>query len=467
MISATSFRWYFVPLFFLSLRLIRPVWFLLSGPFALAWKAAGCFVSILVWIFGFLINAFGIVNTVLALAVCFSFFWLYLKVANSGVLDPSSLHDHQPNGVLEDAPDEIPDVPDLEEELDHSDPLPEPIPARSRKHKKSKRRGSSKGEVSATTPPTTETGTPSVGTSEWTSKKGYGHGYGQPLVPPVTSANWYCDNSLYRSRRKNPHAFSYRSFAISHAIVHRLAAKSPPLPIPTSPLVEGSEPVPVPAPQAPPSPAQAQEDGTAPAFPPPDKSRRVSKKGRSSAPYQRPRQSNRTSRQPTLSLSGLSKVTPSPLPSARHAYSPMIVEAGYDESLVLADRLELLSISSAPPSPLLVKMASPIIDQGACDVGWRELALECDEEDSDCSDESMDVDGSEFGDSDSNYMDLGSFPMDVDPIPVEFDVDMDAWDHPPVESPLLGNTYAPSLRYQFTGLSLEEDHDMLVDACST
>ncbi|KAF4574533.1 hypothetical protein EYR36_005877 [Pleurotus pulmonarius] len=376
MISATSFRWYFVPLFFLSLRLIRPVWFLLSGPFALAWKAAGCFVSILVWIFGFLINAFGIVNTVLALAVCSSVFWLYLKVANSGVLDPSSLHDHQPNGVLEDAPEEIPDVPDLEEDLDHSDPLPEPIPARS-------------------------------------------------------------------------------------------PAKSPPLPIPTSPLVEGSEPVPVPAPQASPSPTQAQEDGTIPAFPPPDKSRRVSKKVRSSAPYQRPRQSNRTSRQPTLSLSGISKVTPSPLPSARHPYSPMIVEAGYDESLVLADRLEFLSISSAPPSPLLVKMASPIIDQGACDVGWRELALECDEEDSDYSDDSMDVDGSEFGDSDSNYMDLGSFPMDVDSVPAELDVDMDAWDHPPVESPLLGNTYAPSLRYQFTGLSLEEDHDMLVDACST
>lgn len=118
-------------------------------------------------------------------------------------------------------------------------------------------------------------------------------------------------------------------------------------------------------------------------------------------------------------------------------------------------------------------MASPIIDHHTRDPGlavvFSELATECDVY-SDSSDDSMDIDGSDFSDSDS--MDIGNSPMDVDPVPLEVDIDMDAWDHPPVESPFLGNSYAPSLRYRFTGLSLAptwedpyHDLNMLVDTC--
>lgn len=129
---------------------------------------------------------------------------------------------------------------------------------------------------------------------------------------------------------------------------------------------------------------------------------------------------------------------------------------------MLVDRLELSSITAPRlscaekfqhvPSAPLVKMASPIIGHGARDGGlapyFHDFTMEIDE-DSDSSDDDDDDDDS----------------MDVDPTPVESgDVDMDAWDHPPVESPLLGNSYAPSLRYRFSGLYLgPDDHRMAVD----
>ncbi|KAF9500202.1 hypothetical protein BDN71DRAFT_1427469 [Pleurotus eryngii] len=492
MISATSFRWYFVPLFILCLRLAHPTFFLINGLFALMSKSAGYVVYILVWVFGLLVNAFGTVNAVLALAVCIWPFWFYLKTATSG--DSKVLQEHQqlhpatPDDDLEGSPD-IP-IPDLEEDLDH-DPLSEPIPtAHRRRHRKSKRRASSKGGRSTTAPPTTGAATSSARSSNGTlgndDSPGYGHGYGQPLVPPTTSDNsWYYGKRRFQSCHPASSTPRARSTMTGCVQARRQSSKDPFLPIRCPPVLERLELVPVPAapkdtpprlPPPPPTPAgpRVPEDSI-PLFAPPDKPRRTSQRGRS--PHQRPshrlaRRSIEISRPLALSTSGLPEALPSPVSPAQYAYSPMIVEVEHNESVVLAHRLELLSVDSPPSSPLLVKMASPIIGHNTRDVGlavvFSELAMECDEY-SDFSDDSMDIDGSGFSDSDS--MDIGHSSMDVDPAPQEVDVDMGAWDHTPVEGPFLGNSYAPSLRYRFSGLSLAptwedpyHDHNMLVDS---
>ncbi|KDQ28885.1 hypothetical protein PLEOSDRAFT_1102923 [Pleurotus ostreatus PC15] len=494
MISATSFRWYFVPLFILCLRLALPAFFLVNGAFAFMSKSACYVVYILVWVFGLLINAFGTVNAVLALAVSIWPFWFYLNTATSGDSKAHQGHQQQHPETLEDDFEERPGtpIPDLEEDLDY-DPLPEPIPTHRRRHRKSKRRDSSKGGGSTTALPTTGAGTSSARSSNGTFKSngdspGYGHGYGQPLVPPITSDNsFYYGKRWFHSCKAASSTFRTRSTMSGYVQVRRQSSKDPSLPISSSPVLERLELVPVPAapkdthPHLPPPPPTLAgprvPEYSIPLFAPLDKPRRTSQEGPSSTPHQRPsnrlaRWSNKTSRPLALSTSGLPEALPSPFHSTQHAYSPMIVEVEHDESLVLTHRLELLSSNSLPPSPRLVKMASPIIDHNTRDTGlavaFSELAAECDEY-SDYSDDSMDIDDSDFSDSDS--MDSDS-PMDVDPVLREVDVDMDAWHHPPVESPFLGNRYAPSLRYRFTGLSLApswedpyHDHNMLVDTC--
>ncbi len=107
-------------------------------------------------------------------------------------------------------------------------------------------------------------------------------------------------------------------------------------------------------------------------------------------------------------------------------------------------------------------MASPIIGHSARNGGLtsfvRDFAMGVDQ-DSDSTDDSIDVDS--YSDSSDN-----DDSMDVDITAVEFlDVDMDAWDHPPVQSPLLGNSYAPSLRRHFSGLHIGPIYEAMdVDA---
>ncbi|KAF9499507.1 hypothetical protein BDN71DRAFT_119217 [Pleurotus eryngii] len=485
MISITPFaRWYAVPLFlalFLAQLSPHPAHLMVTGALALMASSPGHILSLCASVsalFVALAEGFSTINAVLVLVMCVYPVLYCLTLGTAGDSDSPSAGS-QWRGTTDSTPEAIPD----------SEP--------SYEYQKWARSTFSKGGTSPITPPATPprtTGTTGstyplrASDTTWNysdSLRGHGMGYRHGYEYGQRRAPFIAHTSLHSGDRwstPSPKGGSMASSAPGTRIYLDLkqpyvTVRSAQIPTILDPVC--APPVPKPSPQ-PPSLPQPSSPAQLPSPPPTPvalhvpakvkttptfvskKPARIVQKALRAAPfrYQKPsylvRQSRRTSRSASYVTSGL----PVPLAASptQDMGSPMIVDFE-DEPLVLADRLELLSIISPQfscakkvqdmPFAPLIKMASPINGHGARDGGlvpyFHDFIMEIDQ-DSDSSDD----------DDDS---------MDVDPTPVESgDVDMDAWDHPPVESPLLGNNYAPSLRHRFSGLYLgPDDHNMAVD----
>ncbi|KAF7430673.1 hypothetical protein PC9H_006382 [Pleurotus ostreatus] len=492
MISITAFpRWYSVSLclaLFLAQLFTRPACLLVTGGLALMASLPGHILSLCTsasTLFVALAEGFSTINAALVLVMCVYPVLYCLTLGTAGDSDSPSA-DSQWRGTTTSTPEVIPDF--------------EP----SCKYQKWTRRTFSKGGMSPITPPATPprtTGTTGSTSSARTSDStwnygdslgghgiGHGHGYeyyeyGQRRVRPLTSTSLRSGDRWTTPSQKGGPLASSTPGTRTYLALKQAYITVRPTPIPTTLDPGCAPPVPKPSLQPPslpqlPSPAQLPSPPptpvalhvpvkvkTAPTFVS-KKPTRIAQKALRAAPfrYQKPsylvRQSKRTSRSARHPTSGLP--VPLAVSPAQDVGSPMIVDFE-DKPLVLADHLEFsctpLScaekfqhVSFAP----LVKMASPIIGHDTRDRGlapyFHDFTMEIDQ----------DSDSSDDDDSDDDSMDVDP------PRPVESgDVDMDAWDHPPVESPLVGYTYAPSLRHRFSGLyirpSCEDDHNMAVD----
>ncbi|KAF4593170.1 hypothetical protein EYR38_008882 [Pleurotus pulmonarius] len=478
MISATAFtRWYFVPLFLaLILLLVPAVSFLVAGALALMASSAGRILSLFASVSGLFValeERLRALNAALVLAICVCFVWYFLTLENAGDSDPPSQHSqwhNTANATPADIPKSEPSV-------------------------KWTRSTFSKGGTSSRSTPTTPLRTPGASGSTSSARTfdatwnhgdslrghGIGHGYEyrQRQVSPSTSTSLHSGNPWTTPAHKGdllvsspPSTRGY--FALSRpSVTARSVPVAPSLDLPPAPPVLKPSPPQLPSlPPTPVAPPPRAEVKTKSAVGPKNLYKISQKDGHHA--FFRPQSSaRRQARQLKRSPRTCLPVPPllSTDVSAQDPGSPMIFEFE-DESLLLADRLEVLSIGSprvtcaqkvdntpfAPP----VKMVSPIIGHSAREGGptsfVRDFAMEIDQ-DSDSSDDSV---GADF-DSDWSADD---YSMDVDPPTVDTgDVDMDAWDHPPVQSPLLGNSYAPSLRRHFSGLHIGPIYEAMdVDA---
>ncbi|KAF4593161.1 hypothetical protein AB1N83_013356 [Pleurotus pulmonarius] len=476
MISATAFtRWYFVPLFLaLILLLVPAASFLVTGALALMASSAGRFLSLFASVSGLLValeERLRALNAALVLAICVYFVWYFLTLGNAGDSDPPSAHS-QWHGTANTTSADIP---------------------KSEPSFKWTRSTFSNGGTSSSTQPTTPLPTP--GTSGSTSSArtfdatwkdgdslrghriGHGFEYGQRRVSPITSTTLRSGNPWTTPAHKGDSLVSSPPSTRGY-----FALSTPSGTVPSVPIAPYLDPPPAP-PVLKPSPPQLPSPPPTPVVPPPragvkTKSSvgpknlyKISQKDGHHAFFRPQSSARRQARQ----LKKAPRSCPPPAPllsstdvSAQDPGSPMIFEFE-DESLLLADRLEVLSIASPRvtcaqkldnmPFAPLVKMASPIIGHSAGPASFvRDFSMEIDQ-DSDSTDDSVDADfDSDWGDDD--------YSMDVDPPAVDTgDVDMDAWDHPPVQSPLLGNSYAPSLRRHFSGLHIGPIYEAMdVDA---
>ncbi|KAF4569871.1 hypothetical protein EYR40_008853 [Pleurotus pulmonarius] len=478
MISATAFtRWYFVPLFLALILLLAPAARLLvTGALALMASSAGRILSLFSSVSGLLValeERLRALNAALVLAICVYFVWCFLTLENAGDSDPPSPHSQW---------------------HDTANTTPADIP-KSEPSFKWTRSTFSKGETSSSTPPTTPLRTPGVSGSTSSARTfdatwkhgdslrghGIGHGYeyGQRRVTPITSTSLHSGNPWTAPAHKGDLLVSSPPSTRGYFALSRPSVTARPVPIapsldltPAPPVLKPSPPQlpsPPPTPVAPPPRAEAKTKSSVG----PKNLYKISQKDGHHAFFRPQSSARRQARQ--LKKAPRSCPLPAPLlsstdVSAQDPGSPMVFEFE-DESLLLADRLEVLSITS-PRLPCsekvenalapLVKMASPIIGHSARNGGpasfMRDVAMEIDQ-DSDSSDDSV---GADF-DSDWNADD---YSMDVDSPTIDTgDVDMDAWDHPPVQSPLLGNSYAPSLRRHFSGLHIGPIYEAMdVDA---
>ncbi|KAF4593159.1 hypothetical protein EYR38_008871 [Pleurotus pulmonarius] len=457
MISATAFtRWYFVPLFsalVLAQFLVPAASFLVTGALALMASSAGRILSLFASVSGLFValeERLSALNAALVLAICVYFVWCFLTLENAGDCDPPSAHSQWHDTANTTSAD----IPKSEPSF------------------KWTRSTFSKGETSSSTPPTTPLRTPGASGSTSSAR--------------TFDATWNHGDSLRSLHSGNtwttpPHkggslassAPSTRGyFALSRpSVTARSVPIAPSLDLPPAPPVLKPSPPqlpsPPPTPVAPPPRAEVKTKSSVG----PKNLYKISQKDGHHAFFRPQSSARRQARQ----LKKAPRSCPPPAPllsstdvSARAPGSPMIFEYE-DESLLLADRLEVLSITSPRvtcaqkldnmPFAPLVKMASPIIGHSTPNGPFmHDFAMEIDQ-DSDSTDDSIDVDS----DSDSSDNDDS---MDVDVTAVEsLDVDMDAWDHPPVQSPLLGNSYAPSLRRHFSGLHIGPIYEAMdVDA---